>query len=167
MNILSRRPTINKYIKKIILNKSFLVFLSWIPFTCTRPNILTIFKLCSYIDLSYIHQYRNIVPNFDDTWQTRSCSRPRTLNYDFLWQHYQHLNSACGGQAVQRSRGTSRSSQKTPSSKVVITSSMRTWMLFTSWNLVITGIWRERTSISGILIVLTFSGKLNGFLEDF
>ncbi len=47
-------------------------------------------------------------------------------------------------QILRRSRGTSRSSQKTPSSQVVIT---RTWTLFTSWNLVITGIpiWRERT----------------------
>ncbi len=37
-------------------------------------------------------------------------------------------------------RGTSRISQKTPSSQVVIRSSTRTWMLFKVGNLVITGI---------------------------
>ncbi len=48
---------------------------------------------------------------------------------------YKSLNRACGGQVVQRSCGTSRRSQKTPSSQVVITSSTRMWMR--SWNLLI------------------------------
>ncbi len=57
---------------------------------------------------------------------------------------YKSLNRACGGQGVQRSCGTSRRSQKTPSSQVVITSSTRMWMR--SWNLLIP-IWLECTSI--------------------
>ncbi len=48
------------------------------------------------------------------------------------------------------SGGTSRSSQKTPSSQVAITSSTKKWTRFTSWYIVITLIriitkWRERT----------------------
>ncbi len=80
----------------------------------------------------------NIVITIILRWQHVTFYLER--NYAFLWQHYQRLNRACGGQVVQWSRGTSCSSQKTPSSQVVITSSPRTWTLFTSWNLVITGI---------------------------
>ncbi len=64
----------------------------------------------------------------------------------FLWKR-RHFSLVL--REVQRSRGTSHSSLKTPSSQVVITSSTRTWTLFTSWYLIITviTIWRERTSM--------------------